>query len=348
MNEEKELPFFKKMIISIKNFEKYPELASKKWSIVIAYLIKLLVIFTIVVSFCSIFQIKDEIGQAISYIKTDLPNFIFQNNTLKMETDSPIILEQEDKIFDLTIIDTSEQLENTTIENYKEKILKVQNGIIILSDKIIVKTTATKNTAVEYTYSTIAESYQIQSFNKQDILNFFTGTNLVMLYVGIFIITFIYMLIIYFISIWLDIILLAVFGYTTALLMRLRLRFSAMCKIAIHSLTLPILLNALVTLIYTFTGFEITYFEIMYVGIACIYIVTAILMIKSDVIKNQQELAKIIEEQAKVKEEMEREKQEKEREKQQEDNKKKEKNKKEKQEEEEQKDLESGAQGENA
>ena len=167
-----------------------------------------------------------------------------------------------------------------------------------------------------------------------------------MLYIGFFIITFVYMLIAYFISIWLDILLLAIFGYITALFMRLRLRFSAMCKIAIHSLTLPILLNALVTLIYTFTGFELTYFQIMYVGIACIYIVTAILMIKSDVIKNQQELAKIIEEQAKVKEEMEKEKQEQEREKQEE--KKKESNKKKKEDEEEQDELENGAQGENA
>ena len=349
MNEEKELPFFKKMIISIKNFEKYPELASKKWSIVIAYLIKLLILFTIVISFCSVYKIKGDIGQAISYVKTDLPNFTFQNNTLKMDTDNPIILEYEDKIFNLIIIDTNEQLEEN-INNYKQKILNTQNGIIILNDKIIIKTTATKNTMVEYSYPTITENYQIQSFNKQDLLKFFTGTNLIMLYIGFFIITFIYMLIAYFISIWLDILLLAVFGYITALFMRLRLRFSAMCKIAIHSLTLPILLNAVVTLIYTFTGFELTYFQIMYVGIACIYIVTAILMIKSDVIKNQQELAKIIEEQAKVKEEMEKEKQEQEREKQEEKGKKKEENKKKKEDEEEQEQdgLENGAQGENA
>lgn len=78
MNEEKELPFFKKMIISIKNFEKYPELASKKWSIVIAYLVKLLILFTIVISFCSVYKIKGDIGQAISYVKTDLPNFTLQ------------------------------------------------------------------------------------------------------------------------------------------------------------------------------------------------------------------------------------------------------------------------------
>ena len=41
-------------------------------------------------------------------------------------------------------------------------------------------------------------------------------------------------------------------------------------------------------------------------AIACIYIITAILMIKSDVIKKQMELSKIIAEQEKVKQELAR------------------------------------------
>ena len=31
---EKEISFFKKIIMSIKDFEKYPELACKKWNVV--------------------------------------------------------------------------------------------------------------------------------------------------------------------------------------------------------------------------------------------------------------------------------------------------------------------------
>ena len=110
-----------------------------------------------------------------------------------------------------------------------------------------------------------------------------------------------------------DAILLAILGYMTAILLRLRLKFSAMCHMAVHSLTLPILLNLGYMILQTFTGFQIKYFEAMYVGVAYIYIIAAILMIKSDVMKKQQELAKIIEEQEKVKEEMERQKEEEER-----------------------------------
>ena len=159
------------------------------------------------------------------------------------------------------------------------------------------------------------------------------------------------MFVLYFISIWLDIVLLGALGYFTALILRLHLRFSAMCKIAIHSLTLPILLNALVVLIETFTNFKVEYFQIMYIGIAYIYIITAILMIKSDVIKNHKELAKIIEEQEKVRQELERQKEEEEtkkeeqkREKDKEEQRKKEK----KEQEDEDKNVGNEPQGENA
>ena len=122
-----------------------------------------------------------------------------------------------------------------------------------------------------------------------------------------------------------------------------------MSKIDVHSLTLPILLNALTILLYTFTGFKITYFDAMYMGIACIYIVAAILMIKSDVIKNQKELAKIIEEQLRIKMEMEKGKEnKKQEEKEKEDEEEQKEEKKEKKENKEDEGLQNNAQGENA
>ena len=48
----------------------------------------------------------------------------------------------------------------------------------------------------------------------------------------------------------------------------------------------------------------------MYMAITCIYIFTAILMIKSDVIKKQFELSKIIAEQERIRAEMARKEQE--------------------------------------
>lgn len=337
MNEEKEISFFKKLMTSIKDFEKYPDLASKRWGVVLSYLIKLLAIFTIIVSFTATYKIAKQIEEGLQYINKEIPEFTFENKILKVNAESPIIKENKDNLFDTIMIDTLD-INHDTLENYKQTLQKVENGIVFLQDRILLKTSLT-NEIVEYDYKTIAESYQIENFNKERLLQYFSGTNLNLIYIGIFIMMFIYMFLVYITSIWLDIILLAIFGSITAFMMRMRIRFSAMCKIAIHSLTLPILLSAIAILIETFTDFQIQYFEIMYIGIAYIYMVTAILMIKSDIIKNQKELAKIIEEQEKVRQELERKKQEEENEKE-EQRRKKEKEKQRKKEKKEEKEKE--------
>ena len=61
MEEEKELSFFKKVIICIKDFEKYPMLASKGWGVVLAYMLKLLAIFTLIASFTFVYSLKKDI-----------------------------------------------------------------------------------------------------------------------------------------------------------------------------------------------------------------------------------------------------------------------------------------------
>lgn len=346
MKDEKEKSFFKKLIISIKDFERYPELASENWPKVLYYLVKLLAIFVIIASFTSVYSLAEQVQSGLKYIKEELPDFTFTNNELKMEQEEVISYENMDKLFDTIIIDTRE-INDETLSLYKEKIQKASNGIILLKDKALVKTEVA-NGIIEYTYSSISETYQINELNKQQVVEYFSGTNLVLMYIGVFIMVSIYMFILYFISVWLDIILLGTLGFFTALILRLRLRFSAMCKIAVHSLTLPILLNALVVLIETFTSFKIEYFDIMYIGIAYIYIITAILMIKSDVIKNQKELAKIIEEQTKVKQELERQKDEEERKKEEQKREKEKEEQRKKEKDNEDKNVGNEPQGENA
>lgn len=348
MKEEKENSFFKKLIISIKDFEKYPDLASKRFGVVLSYLMKLLVIFTIIVSFTSTYGIAKQIKEGLQYIEKEIPEFTFEDMTLKVNSESPIIKENMDNLFDTMVIDTFD-ITDDTLETYKQTLQKAGNGIVFLQDKILLKTTIT-NGIIEYDYKTIAEYYQIQDFNKEELLQYFSGTNLNLIYLGIFIMIFIYMFLVYITSIWLDIVLLGALGFFTALIMRLHLRFSAMCKIAIHSLTLPILLNAVVILLETFTTFRIEYFEIMYIGISYIYIITAILMIKSDIIKSQKELAKILEEQERVRQELDRQKEEEEskKEEQKRQKEKEEQRKREKKEENKDRKLGNEPQGENA
>lgn len=75
-------------------------------------------------------------------------------------------------------------------------------------------------------------------------------------------------------------------------------------NIAVHALTLSLILNMIYIVINTLTGFTIKYFQVMYTAIAYIYIITAIFMIKSDYNKRNIELQKIKSEQEKIRDEL--------------------------------------------
>ena len=336
--QTKENSFIKKIISSIKDFEKYPEMAVKPFSMVISYLIKLMLIFTFVVTIISVYNVSININNGIEYFKNEIPNIEFVNNKLKVDSEEKIVV-TPNTILDLIIIDTNE-LSEEQIQSYKEEANKYDTSAIMLKDKVIINT---GSGTIQYEYEKIANMYNLGNMTKQEMLNYFTGTNLSMLYVGIFIISFIWLFIAYLISVFFDSLIFGIIGYVTALILRLQIKFVAMIKLAIHALTLPVILNLIYIIVQALFNFEIKYFDVMYIGVAYIYIITAILMIKSDLIRRGQELTKIIEEEKKVKAELER--QEEEQRKREDKEKRKEK---EREKEEENKEVGAEPQGENA
>ncbi len=344
--QTKENTFIKKLISSIKDFEKYPEMAVESFRNVCKYIVMLIAIFTLIVTALSVYDVSKDINSGIEYFKNEIPNLSFSNNRLTVETTEPIKITNIPNVFDMLIIDTNE-LTNEQINSYESELKKHSTGAILLSDKVILNL---GNGTITYTYEKLVQSYKIQDMTKETILNYLSGSNMIMIYVGIYIMSYIYLFIAYLISIFMDIVILGTIGYVTALIMRIRIKFIAMLKIAIHSLTLPIILNLLYIIVQALFGFKIKYFEIMYIAVAYIYIVASILMIKSDIIKRGQELAKIVEEQERVKQELERKKEE-QRQKEEEEQRKKqeEKEKKKKEKKEKEKEGLSGQpQGENA
>ena len=297
----KEDTFFRKVVSSIKDIEKYPEMAIKPFSTIIIYLLKLLLILTLIATLTSIYVTSKSINSGIEYIKDELPNFEYSNKQLKFNTDKEIII-LPDSIIDKIIINTND-IENEKIEKYKDEISEQNSGIILLKDKLIIHI---NNQFIDYLYENIDNNYNINNLNKEGLLEYLTGSNLIMIYIGIFVLTFISLFISYTLSAIIDIFALGIVGYFTALILRIRLRIKAILKITIYSLTLPIFLNILYVIEQAIWGYNVKYFEIMYISITYIYIISAILMIKSDLIKRGQELTKIVEEEQKVKEEIER------------------------------------------
>ena len=102
--EEKEPSFFKKVMMSITKLERYPELASKNWKVVISYMVKLLAVFTVVATFCSLYSTIKIINNSINYLNENIPDFTFENNSLATKDGQTATLEDKEGLLKTIII----------------------------------------------------------------------------------------------------------------------------------------------------------------------------------------------------------------------------------------------------
>lgn len=331
--EEKKLSFFKKIRISIFDFDGYQNLAAEKISRTIGYIALLMVILSVVIALAYTYQFASMINGVKNYISSEVAEINFEdyNITVIPNNGEEITQIDVDNMINAKIIINTQTDDEEKIQNSINTINTVENGILILKDRIIIKNSIYAN-PIEYSIKDICKEYNINVINKDTVLEMLSGNEIKTMYFMFFGIMAIYMFIVYLSSLLIDILLLSLLAYIVARISGLRLKYSAIYNIATYALTLPIILNMIYAAVNILTGFTIEYFQIMYTTIASIYIITAILMIKSDVIKKQLELNKIIEEQERIKQELKL-KEEQEKEKAEEERRRKEREKKDKEEE---------------
>lgn len=308
--------FFKKLIIAIKDFDKYIDFAASSALDTMGYFIKLVAIFTIILTAISVYSVSKHVKEIYKFIDKEITEISYENGNLSVLGKTDEILELEDTILDKIIIDTTEDKQKQ--DKYIADIQKTSSGIVFLKDKMAIKIANSNSMVITYSYNELLENQNINNFNKDDVLDKISGKNIIYIYLIIFVMSYFYLYITSFLNFIIYIVLIGSLGYLTAILLRMRIRFAAMCKMVVFSLTLPILLNILYIILNAFTGFEIEYFDILYIAISYIYIISAILMIKADMIKRGKELQEIIKEQERIREELERKKQEEERQKEEE------------------------------
>lgn len=319
--------FFKKVWQSITKIEKYPDMAAEGVGRAIAYSAKIVIILAIILVLGMVYQTYEMIGQGVEYLKNNFPEFSYQNGILNVESEEPIIIEN-------IIIDT---------KNGDTHLKEAENGIIILKDKIILKQTETA-ASINYEYKEMFEQMGITNFTKQDVINYLTSTQSMVLYVSIFITFLIYMFILYWITTISNAVMLSLLGYITTWLAKIKMRFVAIFNMAVYALTLSIILDMIYIGVNIFVPFNIEYFQVMYVTVAAIYLIAAIFILKTELMKQQMELMKIAEAQMLVKKELEKQNQEGNKEK----NSDKKEKKKEKKETKENEDLRQEPEGSNA
>lgn len=319
--ETAKLGFFTRIKKAIFNFEEYTKFIAESTKKAISYFIKILLIFSLIVTCALVYQMNIEVDKAIKVVKEEFPEFSITNNELQMQDGKDFNYYFEDLNFQVIM---SEALETEEINNY-------ENCLILLKNKMTLKYSGY---VAEVTY----KNAQINNTSTKEIVEFIETQNWKMAYGTIGLAIFIISFIVYSIIFLLDIITLSLLGLISGMLIRTVFKFKDMLKISIYAMTLPIILYLLYIISNILFGITIKYFQIAYNAISYIYIITVLLMIKSDIIKNTQELQKILEEQKKVKEELEKEKQE-----EQEDKKKEKPKEKEKKPKEDEKEKDTGA-----
>ena len=300
MEEEKQVKvkknnFFKKAWYSIFKLEKYGEMSAEGVPRAIGYLIKLALIIAIIMGINYVCEVNKKVTKLVSFVNEQVGDFSYKDGTLKLSEEKTV--EAPSSIFGKIIINTN--IENEEEINQHINMLNGEKGIILLKDKVLIKGGANTN-AETYSYSDLMQKSNISELNKEQLLEYVDSSNLWKLYIAIFLFMLIYTLMIAFIPLLFNAVLLSIFGYLVTWFAKIKMRFAAVFNLAVYSLTLSVVLHSLYIAVNIFQEFTVKYFQIMYVGVAAIYLIAAILLIKSEFIKEQQ---KIKEEEKEIKDE---------------------------------------------
>lgn len=302
-NKELKKGFFKKVWYSIDKIERYAELSAEGLKSALKYLAMLILVIGVIAAASTIYKTSLVVNKISQYIDQKVPNLTYSENTLKVENSEAIIDENEE--FGKIIVDTNTDDEQR-INKYVSDVKDEENAVIILKNKLILKTSGVSGSA-NYNYEDLFGQMGITEFNKQQLVDYLTGSTMFKYYANLFLTLFIYAFAVYLINTLFYIIIISMVGFLATMILKLKIRFVAVFNMAVYSITLPTILNIIYIIVNTFYKYAISYFDVMYVMISTIYILAAIFMLKSEFNKKQGEVQKIVEVEKEVKEEQKQE-----------------------------------------
>ena len=280
MEKEIRLSFFRRMKMSIFDFDKYHIIASEGLGRAMMYLIKLILLFTLVMSAGSIIKVSQLLDQGIEYFSSNVPNFYFENNEFVLDSETDVTIENHEYT-DFKIILTNS-------ETYSEDEIRDFDGLTVAFTKKHVLLKQQNSTSITtQTYEELGNTIDLNEINKDYIVNMFSGENSYNILANIFAVIFISTFLTYFLTAILDTIALSLLGFIVSRLIRIPFKYGALYSLSISAITLPVILNAIYLIVNMFTGFVIPYFQIMYTLIAYVYLIAALLIMRSEIIKKK-------------------------------------------------------------
>ncbi len=288
MEEKQKMSFFKRMIISIKDLDKYNKIVEQKITKGILYLLILMFIFSIILSAFITYETSLVIGDACEYIKNETPDFRIDKNGLYTEGDEALVIDDLNSILLKIIIDDNEE----NYDKYKEIINNYEgSSIVALKNEIIL---VTNGRELSVPYETILKEGNIENITKDNLLQLINDNKLV-IYSNIYMSMFGVVFIMYALSAFIDALVLSLLALIMSKVCKITLTYAQNLNIAISALTLPIILNLIYSCANIVFGFQMAYFQIMYTLISYIYIIAVILIMRSELIKKKQMIKATIE-----------------------------------------------------
>lgn len=268
------MSFFKKIKVSIFDFDKYYMIASESISRSLLFLFELFLLFSIIVSFSITYKIAQGGKNISKTIIEKLPEFSLENYELTCNIEEPVVIENEDDFVKFKVIFDNSEDNNKYIEQFNE-----YDGYGVAFNKHNVTIKFSSDRIETYKYEDMQVNINI---NKDTVVQLLLNNQI---YTVIFVYITILLFIIYFISMLLDILALAILGLIITKLVRLPLRFYSVFAIAVASTTLPIILNLLYLIANIYLNFTMPQFQVMITLISYIYLIAGILILRSNLKK---------------------------------------------------------------
>lgn len=301
----KKLGFFKKVWYSITKFEKYIEMSLEGKSRALKYLLQITSIFVLIIAFIGIYSANISLNGFINNVESNLPEFTYKEGTVILgegAEDKVYTLQDDNLNLGKIIIDLNTEDENQ-ISEYANTIKQDEEsnniGIIVLKDKVVqvvkLQEGIEGESEISITYDELMQglfgSTEIE-LNKANLLEYLDGNGRSSILIVNFFSYFIAYFIIYISSGIIYALVLALIGFTSAKITKIKLTFGQAFSMSIYAFTLSNILNMIYFITNYFAGITIKYFDIAYITLAYVYIAAVIFLMKTDFLRKQENQVK--------------------------------------------------------
>lgn len=248
--------FFSQLVESITKMETYYYFLKRTSGKAILYLFLLSLIFGTASSLRTVYDFSSGVTKFVSYLNSEVPDFTFDNGELHMNGPMPVVLGETDS--NIFIIDTSGKTNESVLNSYSDGILITKHELIQKENYGVKKQSFAMMQGVRFTKNSIIA-----------FLPFFKFVNIFIIVFGI---------IFHFLGKLISALWLAIAGTIISGIVKYKLSFETQYKLGVYTLTLPIILKAILKILRV----NVPYFWVIYYGIAVVYLWKAITMLKKD------------------------------------------------------------------